>query len=114
MAQNSGLDGTLARDVYAKADFLGIGIGIGYAHSLGERFGLRADISSMGSQSRKGSWGNMRCHAMPWHAMPCQGTGQSDRLHDGCGNRRAAQKIKDKADDFKILPQIYLGVSYRF
>jgi len=207
-----------ARGVYAKAGFLGVGLG--YAHSINNRFGLRADFSTIGSQSRKGSWGNLRYQAkaranqlgaygdyfpldngfrlsaglhlrdlkidgspradaagtvrisnvrinygpddwakatvkypsvapylgIGWghHASRAKGWGTvfdlgvtlrspktsltlSDELYRrvDAGARMLGstadaeidaqlQKIKDKADDFKVLPQVYLGVSYRF
>jgi len=216
-AQDDSLDGP-ARGVYAKVGFLGVGLG--YAHSINNRFGLRADFSTIGSQSRKGSWGNLRYQAkaqanqfgaygdyfplnngfrlsaglhlrdvkidgspradaagtvrinnvrinygpndwakatvkypsaapylgIGWghHASRAKGWGTVFDLGVTLGSPKASltlsdelyrrvsaaarmlgttadaeidaqlQKIKDKADDFKVLPQIYLGVSYRF
>jgi len=207
-----------ARGVYAKAGFLGVGLG--YAHSIDDHFGVRADFSTIGSQSKKGTWGQLRYSAkaqanqagaygdyfplgngfrlsgglhlrsvkvdatprpnaagtitihnvrinygpddwaraeikyptispylgVGWghHASRDKGWGAvfdlgvslrgpktSLQLNDAFYRRLDAMarmagttadaeiagqldKIKDKADDLKILPQIYLGVSYRF
>jgi len=207
-----------ARGVYAKAGFLGVGLG--YAQSIDDRFGVRADFSTIGSQSKKGTWGQLRYSAktqanqvgaygdyfplgngfrlsgglhlrsvkvdatprpnaagtitihnvrvnygpddwaraeikyptlspylgVGWghHARRDKGWGAvfdlgvslrgpktSLQLNDAFYQRLDAMarmagstadaeiagqldKIKDKADDFKILPQVYIGVSYRF
>jgi len=50
-----------AQEIYAKIGFLGVGAG--YAHSLNERFGVRADFSSVGTISRDGTAGRLRYDA---------------------------------------------------
>ena len=44
-----------AGEVYAKAGFLGVGVG--YAQGINERFTLRGDITTMGTYHHKGSTG---------------------------------------------------------
>jgi len=208
--------GEAARGVYAKAGFLGVGLG--YAHSIDERFGVRADFSTIGSMHRNGSagglswrakaqanqlgaygdyfplhngfrlsggmqlrsvkiegdvrswrvrslntvfepdgpqdavratikyptvapylgvgWGHHASRAKGWGAVfdlgvslrgPKTSLYVSDSVYqrlDAAARRAGStadaeieeqrRELKDKADDFKILPQVYIGVSYRF